>query len=91
DLFGQCWDGKGTARSAFALQAGVDGLTDDKMIAIEQTLEFLQRYDLNWKDYMTQCILSHILSAENQITRNSLENFYYDCLHKDEVLDELET
>ncbi|CAF1675744.1 unnamed protein product [Rotaria magnacalcarata] len=71
--------------------AGVDGLTDDKMIAIEQTLEFLQRYDLNWKDYMTQCILSHILSAENQITRNSLENFYYDCLHKDEVLDELET
>ncbi|CAF3787903.1 unnamed protein product [Rotaria socialis] len=90
DLFGQCWDGKGTARSAFALQAGVDGLTDDKIIAIEQTLEFLQRYDLNWKDYMTQCILSHILSAENQITRNSLENFYYDCLHKDEVLDELE-
>jgi len=88
-LFGQCWDGEGSTRSAFALKSGVDGLADDQLIAVEQTLDFLNRYHLNWKDYMTQCILSHIFSAEHQINRNRLELFYHDCLNKDEVLDQL--
>ncbi|CAF0756416.1 unnamed protein product [Rotaria sordida] len=89
DLFGQCWNGEGSAGSALKLPAGVDGLTDDKLIAIEQTLDFLTRYHLSWKDYMTQCILSHILSDEYEIDRNRLEIFYEDCLNKDKVLDEL--
>jgi hypothetical protein len=88
-LFGQCWDGEGSIRSAFALESGVDGLTDDKLIAMENTLDFLNRYHLNWRDYMTQCILSHILSDEYQINQNRLELFYDDCLNKDQVLDEL--
>ncbi|CAF2578887.1 unnamed protein product [Rotaria sp. Silwood2] len=88
-LFGQCWNGEGSVRSAFTLKTGVDGLTDDKLIAIEQTLDFLTRYHLSWRDYMTQCILSHILSDEQQINQNRLEIFYEDCLNKDEVLDEL--
>lgn len=88
-LFGQCWDGEGSERSAFALKYGVDGLTDDKLIAIENTLDFLNRYQLNWRDYMTQCILSHIFSDPHQITGNHLEIFYNDCLNKDELLDEL--
>jgi len=90
-LFGQCWDGEGSVRSAFALKSGVDGLADDKLIAIENTLDFLNRYHLNWRDYMTQCILSHILSEEDQINQNDLELFYNDCLKKDELLDELST
>ncbi len=88
-MFGQCWDGEGSIRSAFALESGVDGLTDDKLIAMENTLDFLNRYHLNWRDYMTQCILSHILSDEYQINQNRLELFYDDCLNKDQVLDEL--
>jgi hypothetical protein len=88
-LFGQCWDGEGSTRSAFALESGVDGLTDDKLIAIDTTIDFLNRYQLNWRDYMTQCILSHILSDEYGITQNRLELFYNDCLNKDETLDEL--
>jgi protein tyrosine phosphatase len=88
-LFGQCWNGEGSARSAFALKSGVDGLTDDKLIAIENTLEFLNRYHLNWRDYLTQCILSHIFSDTQQINQNRLEIFYNDCLNKDEILDEL--
>jgi protein tyrosine phosphatase len=88
-LFGQCWDGEGSIRSAFALESGVDGLTDDKLIAMENTLDFLNRYHLNWRDYMTQCILSHIFSDEYEINRNRLELFYDDCLNKDETLDEL--
>ncbi|CAF1039393.1 unnamed protein product [Rotaria sp. Silwood1] len=88
-LFGQCWNGEGSVRSAFTLKAGVDGLTDDKLIAIEQTLDFLARYHLSWRDYMTQCILSHILSDEHQINRNRLEIFYEDCLNKDKILDDL--
>ncbi len=88
-LFGQCWDGTGSARSAFALKSGVDGLSDDKLIAVEDTLDFLNRYQLNWRDYMTQCILSHIFSDGDQINGNRLELFYSDCLNKDELLDEL--
>ena len=88
-MFGQCWDGVGSIRSAFTLESGVDGLTDDKLIAMETTLDFLNRYHLNWRDYMTQCILSHILSDEYQINENRLELFYEDCLNKDETLDEL--
>jgi protein tyrosine phosphatase len=88
-LFGQCWDGEGSTRSAFTLKSGVDGLPDDKLIALENTLDFLNRYHLNWRDYMTQCILSHILSDGHQINRNRLETFYDDCLNKDEQLDEL--
>jgi hypothetical protein len=90
NLFGQCWNGEGSIRSAFTLKSDVDELSDDKLIAIEYTLDFLNRYQLNWRDYMTQCILSHILSDEYKITRNQLELFYNDCLEKDEVLDELE-
>jgi len=90
-LFGQCWDGEGSERSAFALKYGVDGLSDDKLIAMESTLNFLNRYQLNWRDYMTQCILSHIFSEKHQINRNHLEKFYHDCLNKDQLLDELAT
>ncbi|UJR28437.1 hypothetical protein I4U23_009677 [Adineta vaga] len=88
-LFGQCWDGEGSTRSAFALKSDVDDLTDDKLIALENTLDFLNRYYLNWRDYMTQCILSHILADTHQINQNRLEMFYNDCLNKDEQLDEL--
>ncbi len=56
---------------------------------MENTLDFLNRYHLNWRDYMTQCILSHIFSDEYEINRNRLELFYDDCLNKDETLDEL--
>jgi len=88
-LFGQCWDGEGSVRKAFALKTGVDGLTDDKLIALEQTIDFLNRYHLNWRDYMTQCILSHIFTDAYEINRDRLETFYDDCLTKDEQLDEL--
>lgn len=88
-LFGQCWNGEGSERSAFALKTGVNGLTDDKIIATEYTLDFLNRYNLNWRDYMTQCILSHILSTSHQVDPNRLEAFYEDCLQKDEYLDDL--
>ncbi|CAF0888201.1 unnamed protein product [Adineta steineri] len=88
-LFGQCWDGEGSIRSAFALKSGVDELTDDKLIALENTLDFLNRYHLIWRDFMTQCILSHILADTHQINQNRLEIFYNDCLNKDEKLDEL--
>ena len=88
-LFGQCWDGEGSIRSAFALKSGVDELADDKLLALENTLDFLNRYHLNWRDYMTQCILSHILADNHQINRNRLEIFYDDCLNKDEQLDEI--
>lgn len=89
DLFGQCWNGEGSERSAFALKTGVDGLTDDKIIATEYTLDFLNRYQLTWRDYMTQCILSHILSTSHQVNPLRLETFYEDCLEKDQYLDEL--
>jgi protein tyrosine phosphatase len=88
-LFGQCWDGEGSERSAFALKSGVEGLTDDQFVAMENTIDFLNRYHLNWRDYMTQCILSHIFSGTHQINENRLELFYNDCLNKDELLDEL--
>jgi len=88
-LFGQCWDGDGSTRSAFALKFGVDGLTDDKFMALEATLDFLNRYQLNWRDYMTQCILSHILADTRQTDQSRLEAHYSDCLSKDEQLDQL--
>lgn len=88
-LFGQCWNGEGSERSAFTLKTGVDGLTDDKIIATEYTLEFLNRYHLSWRDYMTQCILSHIFSTSHQVNPIRLETFYEDCLKKDQYLDEL--
>lgn len=87
-LFGQCWNGQGSVRSAFAAQDGVDGLSDDKLIAIDTTIDFLNRYHLDWKEYMTQCILSHILSTEHSVNGNRLESFYSDCLEKDQELDE---
>ncbi|CAF1037550.1 unnamed protein product [Adineta ricciae] len=88
-LFGQCWDGEGSVRSAFALKSNVDELADDKLIALESTLDFLNRHYLNWRDYMTQCILSHILADTHQINQNRLDMSYDDCLNKDEQLDEL--
>lgn len=91
DLFGQCWNGQGSVHTAFALPPGEDTLTDDKIVALEYTLDFLNRYQLDWRDYMTQCILSNIFSDVHQINRNRLELFYDDCLTKDEILDELST
>jgi len=92
DLFGQCWDGKGSPRKAFVLKNGIDGLTDNKLIALGYTIDFLNRYHLDWKDYMTQCILSHILTDHHhQLNRHRLELFYNDCLEKDEYLNELAT
>lgn len=88
-LFGQCWDGAGSSRSAFTLQDGIDGITDDQMIATEQALEFLRRYHLSWRDYMTQCILSHILADVNEITQRRLELFYSNCLNEDAALDSI--
>ncbi len=91
DLFGQCWDGEGSLRKAFTLDNGIDGLTDNKLIALEYTIDFLNHYHLDWKDYMTQCILSHILIDHYQLNRDRLISFYSDCLEKDELLDELAT
>ncbi len=91
DLFGQCWNGEGSLIQAFALKNGIDGLTNNKLIALEYTIDFLNRYHLDWKDYMTQCILSHVLIDHNyQLDRYNLELFYNDCLEKNEYLDELQ-
>lgn len=38
---------------------------------------------------MTQCILSHILASGHRLGQDRLEQFYEDCLDKDEQLDEL--
>jgi len=90
DLFGQCWNGEGSIRKAFVLQNSIDGLTNNKLIALEYTIDFLNRYQLEWKDYMTQCILLNILTDHNyQLDRYYLELFYNDCLEKDKYLDEL--
>lgn len=89
ELFGQCWDGQGSERSAFALKTGVDSLTEDKLTALDYTIGFLRRYQLNWKDFMTQCILSHILAGEHRLNQERLEDFYEDCLSKDDQLDEI--
>lgn len=43
---------------------------------------------LDWKDYMTQCLLSHVLSDVYRIDQDRLETFYDDCLLKDQILDE---
>ena len=64
-------------------------MAGDKLSALEYTLDFLGRYHLDWKDYMTQCILSHVLSDVHQLSSNVLETFYQDCLNKDRQLDEL--
>jgi len=91
DLFGQCWNGEGSPIQAFALKNGINGLTNNKLIALEYTIDFLNRYHLDWKDYMTQCILSHVLIDHNyQLDRYNLELFYNDCLEKNEYLDELQ-
>jgi hypothetical protein len=56
--------------------------------ALEYTVEFLIRHHLDWKDYMTQCILSHILTDHHQqLNQYHLQLFYNDCLNKDELLD----
>lgn len=89
DVFGQCWDGEGSTAPAFALKTGVNGMAADKFNALEYTMAFLARYHLDWKDYMTQCILSHILSDVHQLSEDVLEIFYQDCLNKDRQLDEL--
>jgi protein tyrosine phosphatase/5-hydroxyisourate hydrolase-like protein (transthyretin family) len=89
-LFGQCWNGKGSERKAFTLKENVDELSGDKLIALEHTFEFLQRYHLDWKDFLTQCILSNILSDHNRlINRHHLENLYANCLNKDQQFDEM--
>ena len=64
-------------------------MANDKFSALEYTLDFLARYHLDWKDYMTQCILSHILSDVHPLSTDVLETFYQDCLNKDRQLDEL--
>ncbi|UJR21066.1 hypothetical protein I4U23_024166 [Adineta vaga] len=87
-LFGQCWDGNGSIKNVFTL---VDGLTKNKLVALEYTIEFLNRYHLDWKDFMTQCILLQVLSNHHHhLNKYHLELFYKDCLHKDQILDSLE-
>ncbi|CAF3413861.1 unnamed protein product [Rotaria sp. Silwood1] len=91
ELFGQCWDGKGSVRKAFALKNGVDTVTNDQLIALEYTIKFLNRYHLNWKDYMTQCILWRIMTDYHQFNQYQLELFYIDCLSEDELLNKFLT
>lgn len=71
------------------MKTGVDDLTDDKLTALDYTISFLRRYQLNWRDFMSQCILSHILADGYELGQDRLENFYEDCLSKDEALDEV--
>ncbi|CAF3310886.1 unnamed protein product [Rotaria socialis] len=88
ELFGQCWNGKGSSGKALVLNNGVDGIRNDQLMALELTRHFLSRYHLDWTDYMTQCILLRILTDHHELNRNSLELFYNDCLNQDELLDE---
>ncbi|CAF0927504.1 unnamed protein product [Adineta steineri] len=80
-LFGQCWNGERSVENS------LDGLTKNKLSILENTVEFLNRYHLDWKDFMTQCILSHILFAQQN--HNSLQLFYQDCLNKNEFLNNI--
>ncbi|CAF3702524.1 unnamed protein product [Rotaria sordida] len=91
ELFGQCWDGKGSLRKIFTLKNSVDRITNNQLIALDYTIKFLKRYHLNWKDYMTQCILMHILNDYYQLNLYQLELFYIDCLNKDELLNQFVT
>jgi len=89
-LFGHCWNGVGSPRKVFALENGIHGLSNDKLTALEHTIYFLNRYHLDWKDYMTQCILSQILTNHHhKLNRHRLELFYNDCLNKDKLLDNI--
>ncbi|CAF3988363.1 unnamed protein product [Rotaria sp. Silwood2] len=91
ELFGQCWDGKGSLRKAFDLKNTIDRITNDQLTALEYTIKFLNRYHLNWNDYLTQCILSSILTDYHKLNQYQLGLFYIDCLNKDELLNEFVT
>ncbi|CAF2036598.1 unnamed protein product [Rotaria magnacalcarata] len=84
EFFGQCWNGKGSLKKALVLSNGVDGIRNDQLMALELTRNFLSRYDLDWKSYMTQCFLLRILTDHHEMNPNSLELFYNDCLNQDE-------
>jgi len=64
----------------------------NKITALERTLEVLDRYELQWGDYLTQCILSRILSdhVHRRLNMEHMNAFYLDCLYKDKILDEIE-
>lgn len=73
------------------LTDGFDKLRKDQLIALDRTRSFLNQNDLDWKDYMTQCILVRIITDEHEINNNALKLFYNDCLNQDELLDEFVT
>lgn len=79
DLFGQCWDGQGFIPDI------INGINEKKFIILGYTLDFLNRYHLTWKDYLTQCILADILITD----RNRLQSLYEDCLKNDEILNRI--
>ena len=89
ELFGQCWDGQGSIRKAFVLPDGLHGISEEKFLVLENTIDFLNRYNLNWRDFMTQCILSRLLISNHQFHRNRLQLLYEDCLEKDAALDDI--
>ncbi|CAF0783006.1 unnamed protein product [Adineta ricciae] len=85
-LFGQCWNGKGSIRKAFAVENDRNGLTRNKLTALAYTIDFLNRYHLDWKDFMTQCILLHVLSNHHHLYKHHLEYFHRNCLEKEQFL-----
>ena len=63
-----------------------NGLTRNKLTALEYTIDFLNRYHLDWKDFMTQCILLHVLSNHQHLYKHHLEYFHRNCLEKEQFL-----
>lgn len=91
DLFGQCWNGEGSIRKAFLLPDGIDGISEEKLLVLGSTIDFLNRYQLTWRDFLSQCIVSHVLINDYSFDRNRLQSLYEDCLDKDQILDDLAT
>ncbi|CAF1293798.1 unnamed protein product, partial [Didymodactylos carnosus] len=85
-LFGQCLSGIDEGQNTNLLPFG-NILSDDKLIALDITFDFLKRYQLNWKDYVTQCILIRILKNQDILDKNTLDEFYVQCINEDETLD----
>lgn len=92
DLFGQCWNGQGSIDHAFTLKHGIQDLSLNKINALERTFKFLDRFELKWSDYLTQCILSYILSdhVHRRLNDEHIDGFYRDCLAKDKILNDIE-
>ncbi|CAF0872815.1 unnamed protein product [Didymodactylos carnosus] len=87
-LFGQCLSGIGEGQYKNSVSVK-HILSDDKLIALEITFDFLKRYQLNWRDYATQCILIRLLKSQGVINANLLNKFYVQCINEDEILDEI--